>query len=156
MSMIEPGAIAPDVLLDADDGSNFRLSDHRGRPVVLVFYPQDDTEGCTVEMLEFSSLAGEFSAAGCSVVGISPDSRESHCAFRDKFSLRIRLLADPGLEAIKAFGVWGPKQLYGRAYEGLIRTSVLVDAGGRVAAVTRATRIKGHAARMLAAVRALP
>ncbi|MGV3651933.1 MAG: peroxiredoxin [Devosia sp.] len=156
MSMIAPGAVAPDFVLDADDGTRFRLSDQKGRPVVLAFYPQDDTEGCTVEMLEFSALADEFETAGCVVVGISPDRVDSHCAFRDKFALTIRLLADPDLVAIKAFDVWGEKQLYGRVYEGLIRTSVLVDPKGRVSAVARATRIKGHAAKMLAAVRALP
>ncbi|SFZ82695.1 peroxiredoxin Q/BCP [Devosia enhydra] len=156
MSMIAPGTPAPDFVLDADDGTRFRLSEHRGRPVVLVFYPQDDTEGCTVEMLEFSALAAEFAAEGAVVVGISPDPVASHCAFRDKFALAIPLLADPDLVTIKAFGVWGEKQLYGRVYEGLIRTSVLVNAEGQVRAVTRATRIKGHAAKMLAAVRALP
>lgn len=156
MSIIATGAKAPDFALKADDGSMFRLSDHAGHPLVLVFYPQDDTEGCTIEMQEFSALTGEFAAAGSIVLGISPDSLESHCAFRDKFRLGVRLLADPERVAISAFGVWGTKQLYGRVYEGLIRTTVVVGADGKVAHVMRATRIKGHAAKVLAAVNALP
>jgi peroxiredoxin Q/BCP len=156
MSIIATGAVAPDFALQADDGSTFRLSEHAGQPVVLVFYPQDDTEGCTVEMMEFSALAKDFRDAGSVVVGISPDSFDSHCAFRDKFALAIPLLADPEHVAIAAYGVWGSKQLYGRVYDGLIRTSVLVGADGRVAGSFKATRIKGHAAKLLEAVRALP
>jgi peroxiredoxin Q/BCP len=148
----QEGDFAPDFTLPLDDGSAFTLSAQRGRPVVLFFYPQDDTEGCTIENQEFSQLAPQFAQRGAVLVGISPDSIEKHCKFRDKYSLTVPLIADPERVAVTAFGLWQLKVLYGREYEGLVRTSVLVDADGRIAKIVRATRIKGHAAKMLAAV----
>src|SRR5690606_8887112 len=100
--------------------------DHRGRPVVLVFYPQDDTEGCTLENIEFTQLMPEFRAIGVEVLGISPDSVEDHCRFRDKYQLGLTLAADPQRDAVEAYGIWGEKTLYGRDYVGLIRTTFLV------------------------------
>ncbi|WP_375451033.1 peroxiredoxin [uncultured Devosia sp.] len=155
MTKAAEGEIAPDFTLPRDDGANFTLSAYRGQPVVLFFYPQDDTEGCTIENQEFSALAPEFTRRGAVLVGISPDSVAQHCKFRDKYGLSVPLVADPDRVAVTAFGLWQWKVLYGREYEGLVRTSFLIDADGRIAKVVKATRIKGHAAKMLAAVDAL-
>lgn len=155
MTTLEPGDIAPDFELDTDAGSRFRLSAHRGRPVVLFFYPEDDTEGCTIENIEFSQLAPEFAALGVAVLGISPDSVESHCEFRDKYGLKVPLAADTDRSVIEAFGIWGEKKLYGREYEGLHRTTFLIDGEGRVASVMDVRRIKGHAQSALEGARAL-
>jgi peroxiredoxin Q/BCP len=106
-------------------------------------------------MLEFTHLAPEFAKLGAIVAGISPDDVESHCRFRDKYALGTMLLADPEHKAIGPYGVWGPKLLYGRAYEGLIRSSVVVGPDGRVAQAFKVSRIKGHAAKVLEAVKKL-
>jgi peroxiredoxin Q/BCP len=145
MTTLGPGDPAPDFELDTDSGARFRLSAHRGRPVVIFFYPEDDTEGCTIENIEFTQLAGEFNELGVAVLGVSPDSVESHCDFRDKYDLKVPLAADTGRAVIDAYGVWGPKKLYGREYEGLHRTTFLIDGDGRVAAAWGVRRIKGHA-----------
>jgi peroxiredoxin Q/BCP len=152
MTTIAVGEMAPDFTLPSDSGDSFTLSAHRGRPVVLFFYPQDDTEGCTIENQEFSSLAAEFASAGAVLVGISPDSVADHCAFRDKYGLSVPLLSDPDRIAIEPYGLWQLKTLYGREYLGLVRTTIIVGADGHIAAVMRATRIKGHAAKVLEAV----
>ena len=155
MSGLSPGDPAPDFELDTDSGERFRLSAQRGRPVVLYFYPADDTEGCTVENIEFSQLAAAFVDLGVTVLGLSPDSIEKHCNFRDKHGLTVPLAADPDRAAIDAYGVWGPKKLYGREYEGLHRTTFLIDGDGRIAAVWKVRRIKGHAQAVLEAARDL-
>lgn len=149
------GAPAPDFALATDSGGVFRLSEHRGSPVVLVFYPQDDTEGCTLENREFTQLMPDFRGLGAHVVGISPDSVAEHCRFRDKYDLKLVLAADPDHQAIAAYGVWGPKTTFGRAYTGLIRTTFLVGPDGAIAGIWRVARIKGHAAQVLEATRAL-
>ena len=155
MSGLSPGDPAPDFELDTDSGERFRLSAQRGRPVVLFFYPADDTEGCTVENIEFSQLAAAFVDLGVTVLGLSPDSIEKHCNFRDKHGLTVPLAADPDRAAIDAYGVWGPKKLYGREYEGLHRTTFLIDGDGRIAAAWKVRRIKGHAQAVLEAARDL-
>jgi peroxiredoxin Q/BCP len=149
--MAEPhvGAEAPDFTLPAADGSSFSLAAQRGRPVVLFFYPQDDTEGCTLENQEFSALAPEFAARGAVIAGISPDSVASHCRFRDKFGLTVPLLSDPELVAVNAFGLWQLKKLWGVEYMGLVRTTFVIDTEGRIAAILKATRIRGHAQKVL-------
>jgi thioredoxin-dependent peroxiredoxin len=139
----------------SDSGTPFRLSRQKGRPVVLFFYPEDDTEGCTIENREFSAAAAEFAALGVVVAGISPDSLEKHCRFRDKYGLRAPLLADDKKKVVKAYGVWGLKKMFGHEYDGVIRTTFLIDARGRVAGTWRVTRIKGHAATVLDAARDL-
>jgi peroxiredoxin Q/BCP len=149
------GRKAPDFELSAADGSTFRLSDHKGKPVVLYFYPQDDTEGCTLENQEFSALRPEFEALGAVIAGISPDSIDSHCKFRDKFGLSVPLLADTDLKVTKKYGLWQLKKLWGVEYMGLVRTSFLIDRSGKVAGIFKATRIRDHAAKLLEATRAL-
>lgn len=155
MTSLAPGDAAPDFTLETDSGDQFQLSAHRGRPVVLFFYPKDNTEGCTVENLEFSQLTGAFDALGVAVLGISPDSVKTHCAFRDKHALKMPLAADPERLAIDAYGVWGEKKLYGRTFDGLHRTTFLIDADGKVASVWKVRRIKGHAQAVLDATRDL-
>lgn len=148
------GAPAPDFALATDRGETFRLSDRRGRPVVVYFYPEDDSGGCTTENLEFSYLAAEFATLGADLVGISPDEVERHARFRDKYGLTVTLLADPTRKTIRDYGLWQIKKLYGREFEGVVRASFLINAEGRIAAMVRATRIKGHAEAMLATLRA--
>ena len=155
MTHLSAGDMAPDFELPTDAGTTFRLSAHRGQPVVLFFYPEDNTEGCTIENIEFTCLSPDFERAGVAVLGISPDSVDRHCRFRDKHRLAIPLGADEQREAIDAYGVWGPKKLYGREFDGLIRSTFLIDPEGRIAQTWRVTRIKGHAAKVLDAARAL-
>ena len=153
MSTPSIGDPAPDFALTTDAGTTFRLSAHKGRPVVLFFYPQDDTDNCTRENQEFSETAAEFEKAGAVLAGISPDSVKSHCQFRDKYGLKVPLISDPEHKAIGPFGVWQQKKLYGREYLGLVRTTFVIDADGKVAAVVPATRIKGHAGKVLQALK---
>jgi peroxiredoxin Q/BCP len=149
------GTPAPDFALTADDGSLFRLSEQRGHPVVIFFYPEDDTGGCTIENQEFSALSGEFVGLGARLVGVSPDTIAAHCKFRDKYALKAKLLADPDHAAIDPYGVYQMKKLYGREFMGIIRVTFIVDGQGRIADVTRATRIMGHAERTLAKLKTL-
>ena len=155
MTILGTGVTAPDFTLPAHPGSTFRLSAQRGKPVVLFFYPQDDTEGCTNENLEFSALYDDFSALGVAVAGISPDTLADHENFARKYGLRWPLIADPGRVAIDPYGAWGEKTTFGRTYTGLIRTTYLIDAEGRIAEAWKVARVKNHAAQVLQAARAL-
>ncbi|QDZ10176.1 peroxiredoxin [Devosia ginsengisoli] len=154
MADLTEGDRAPDFTLPLDDGSTFQLSAQRGKPVVLYFYPEDDSGGCVDENKEFSERAAAFAELGAKLVGISPDTIESHIKFRRKYGLALPLAADPEHQAIEAFGLWKLKKLYGREFMGLIRTSFIIDAEGRVARIIRATRILGHAQKMLEALEA--
>jgi len=152
MTIPQEGDIAPDFTLPLDNGTSFTLSAHRGSPVVLYFYPEDDSGGCVNENQEFSELSSAFAERGAKLVGISPDTIESHQKFAKKYNLLVPLAADPDHLAIEAFGLWQLKKLYGREFMGLIRTSIIIDADGRIARIIRATRIVGHAAKMLDAL----
>jgi peroxiredoxin Q/BCP len=152
---LEAGDAAPDFTLPSDSGPAFRLSAHRGAPVVLFFYPADDTEGCTLENLEYSALLPAFAGAGVRVVGISPDGIASHCAFRERHGLGVMLLADPDRTVIGAYGVWGLKSNYGRQYMGLIRTTFLIGPDGIIGMVYSVRRIRGHAGKVLEDARRL-
>ena len=146
---------APDLELMTDANELFRLSAQRGHPVVLFFYPEDDTEGCTIENIEFTQRMPEFDRLGVKVVGISPDSVEKHCKFRDKHNLKALLAADVDRKVIHAYSVWGPKKLFGRAYDGVLRTTFLIGQDGKIANIWPVSRIKGHAEAALQAARAL-
>jgi thioredoxin-dependent peroxiredoxin len=152
MTHLSLGDPAPDFTIERDDGTVVTLANLRSKPVVIFFYPEDDSGGCTDENQEFSALAPEFASRGAVLVGVSPDSVESHRKFRAKYDLSIPLGADPERKTIEAFGLWQMKKLYGREFMGLVRTSFIIDANGRIARIIRATRIKGHAEKMLAAL----
>jgi len=153
--MLEIGQKAPDFTLPDNRGGSFRLSDHRGHPVVVEFYCEDGSEGCEIENREFSELVPQFETLGVPVVAISPQSVESHKKFSARNGFRQPLLADTELVANKAYDVWQQKKLWGREYMGTIRTTYVIDAKGRVAAVLKASRIKGHAQAVLDAVKSL-
>jgi peroxiredoxin Q/BCP len=153
--MVEVGKTAPDFTLPTDEGSPVRLSKLKGKPVVLYFYPKDDTSGCTAEAKEFSALSGQFRKAGAEVIGISPDSVASHAKFRDKNKLAVRLAADEEKGVARAYGVWVEKSMYGRKYFGVERSTFLIDAQGRVARIWRKVKVPGHAEEVLAAVKSL-
>jgi len=153
--MAEVGKLAPDFELPTDSGKPIKLAKLRGKPVVVYFYPKDDTSGCTREAKDFSSLAGEFKRAGVEVIGISPDSPESHAKFRKKHDLSIHLAADEDKRAAMAYGVWVEKSMYGRTYMGIERSTFLIDAKGRVAQAWRKVKVPGHAEEVLIAAKAL-
>lgn len=152
---IEVGSPAPDFALPNHDGHTVRLGDFAGRSLVLYFYPKDDTSGCTVEALDFSALADDFGAAGAAVLGVSPDTVESHVKFRDKHALAIPLASDEEKKMLEAYGVWVEKSMYGRKYMGVERTTLLVDKAGRIAKIWPKVKVKDHAAAVLAAAKAL-
>ena len=145
----------PDIALETPDGGTVRPSDFRGRKLVVFFYPMDDTPGCTVENRDFSALRPEFEAAGTALLGVSKDSPAKHAKFAAKHGLTAPLATDVDGGLSDALGVWGQKSLYGRLFMGMHRTTYLVDAGGRIARVWRKVKVKGHAAEVLEAARAL-
>jgi len=153
--MIEAGQKAPDFELESDGGGQIRLSKLAGRPVVIYFYPKDDTTGCTKEAQAFTALAPDFAKAGVHVIGISPDSTASHAKFRAKYDLAVTLAADPDRKAIEAYGVWVEKSMYGRKYMGVERATFLIDAKGKVARAWHKVKVPGHAEDVLAAAHGL-
>ncbi len=153
--MVEDGAKAPDFKLATDEGQTLQLSKLKGRPVVVYFYPKDDTSGCTAEAQAFTALADDFAAAGALVVGISPDSVTSHQKFKRKYELSIVLAADEQKAAAEAYGVWVEKSMYGKKYMGVERSTFLIDGQDRIARSWRKVKVPGHADEVLAAVKAL-
>ena len=125
------------------------LEDFRGRWLVLYFYPRDNTPGCTIEGKEFSSLKEEFESLGAVVVGVSPDSPESHKRFAEKNGIRILLLSDPDKSLMKKFGAYGVKKMYGRISEGVIRSTFIISPEGKIVKEFRNVKAKGHAAKVL-------
>jgi peroxiredoxin Q/BCP len=146
---IEPGQPAPDFTLPRDGGGEVTLSALRGRPVVLYFYPRDDTSGCTRQAQDFTAAARDFAAAGAEVLGVSKDSVAKHERFRDKHGLGIALLSDEGGDTCERYGVWVEKNMYGRRFMGIERSTFLIDAEGTVRRVWRKVKVAGHAAEVL-------
>jgi thioredoxin-dependent peroxiredoxin len=142
--MIEPGEPAPDFALESDSGETIRLSDLRGGPVVVYFYPKDETSGCTTQACDIRDSWGEFEQAGATVLGISPDSAESHTGFRANHKLPFPLLVDSDHAVAETYGAWGEKKNYGRTYMGIIRSGFVVDADGNLAAVKRNVQAAKH------------
>jgi thioredoxin-dependent peroxiredoxin len=155
MSEIAIGTPAPDFTLPRDGGGTVSLSDFAGKPVVVYFYPKDDTSGCTTEAIDFTSLADAFSEAGATVIGISPDSVAKHDKFIKKHDLKLVLLADEAQAAANAYGVWKEKSMYGKKYMGIERSTFLIGADGKVAQVWPKVKVAGHAEEVLEAVKAL-
>ncbi len=153
--MIEEGDPAPEVELALDDGRTITLSALKGRPVVLYFYPKDDTPGCTTEAKDFTCLAADFKKAGAEVIGVSPDSSKSHLKFRDKYALDVQLASDESTQVATAFGTWVEKSMYGKKYMGVERSTFVIDTSGKVANAWRKVKVAGHAEQVLAAVKAL-
>lgn len=153
--MLDIGDKAPAFSARLDDGTTLQLAKLKGQPLVLYFYPKDDTSGCTSEAKNFTALAGEFAAAGARVIGVSPDSVESHARFKRKHDLDVALAADDEKKIVEAYGVWVEKSMYGRKYMGVERSTFLIDAKGRLARVWRKVKVPGHAQEVLAAVKEL-
>ncbi len=150
---IDKGDMAPDFTLPTDGGGRFTLSAQRGRPVIVFFYPKDDTSGCTREAVDFTAMMPDFDAIGAQIVGISPDSPASHDKFKGKHGLAVTLAADEDKGVLQAYGVWKEKSMYGRKYMGVERSTFLIDAQGRIARAWRKVKVAGHAADVLAAAR---
>jgi peroxiredoxin Q/BCP len=150
--MLKAGDKAPAFSLSSDSGESIALNDLKGKPVVLYFYPKDDTSGCTVEACEFRDSWREVKKSGAVVLGVSPDSADSHQKFKAKYSLPFPLLADEGHKVAEAYGAWGEKSMYGRTYQGILRTTFLIGRDGRIARVFEKVKPKGHAAEVLAAL----
>ncbi len=148
--MIEAGMKAPDFTLNDKDGKAVSLSDFLGKKVVLYFYPKDNTPGCTRQACAFAGAYGEFKNKNIEVVGISKDSVASHVKFAEKYNLPFILLSDPELEAIKAYGVWQEKKLYGKVSMGVVRTTFIIDENGNVEKIMPKVKPDTNAAEILA------
>ncbi|MGE5565788.1 MAG: peroxiredoxin [Parcubacteria group bacterium] len=149
---LKAGDPAPDFDLPTDNGQ-IRLSDLKGKVVVLYFYPKDDTSGCTAEAVGFSEAAEDFRQAGAVVVGVSKDTAKSHGKFRQKYDLKVELGADPEGQVVERYGVWVEKSMYGRKYMGIERATFLIDRAGVIQRVWRKVKVPGHVAEVLSAVR---
>ncbi len=149
---LEIGQQAPDFSLYADDGSRIKLSSLRGNPVVVYFYPKDDTPGCTREACAFRDLKDELQQAGAKLIGISPDAIESHVQFRDKYQLNFPLLADPDHKTAEKYGAWRVRNLYGKKTMGIQRSTFLIDQRGRVAKVWKSVKVDGHDQQVVRAI----
>jgi peroxiredoxin Q/BCP len=152
---VEPGQRAPAFTLTADDGTKFRLGDFKGRPVILYFYPKDDTPGCTREACAFRDSQPVLKKFGAVVLGVSPDSSESHARFRDKYRLNFPLLADENHTIAQRYGAWREKNMYGKKSMGVVRSTFLIDSSGKVAKVWKQVKVDGHDEQVLAALREL-
>jgi peroxiredoxin Q/BCP len=130
--MVEEGTVAPDFELPADDGSTLKLSDLRGKPVVLFFYPKDDTPGCTLQACNFRDVHGQLEAKGAVVLGVSKDDEESHRRFKEKYDLPFTLLSDLDGSVVERYGVWQERKNYGKTYMGILRSTFVVAPDGTV------------------------
>ncbi|GGO51920.1 peroxiredoxin Q/BCP [Roseovarius pacificus] len=153
--MPDTGQTAPDFTLPRDGGDQITLSALRPAPVVLFFYPRDDTSGCTREAIAFTALQGEFEAAGAHILGISKDTVARHDKFRDKHDLGVPLLSDAEADICEQYGVWKEKSMYGKKFWGIERSTFLIDGSGQIARVWRKVKVPGHAEEVLQAVNAL-
>ena len=152
---IKPGIPAPEFSLPDENGTIHTLKDYRGKVVVLYFYPKDDTPGCTTEACSFRDNYSAYIDAGVVILGVSPDTSKSHARFKEKYTLPFPLLADEGHKVCELYGVWGPKKMMGREYEGVLRTTFLIDKDGKVAQVFENVKPSEHSAEVLAAINSL-
>jgi thioredoxin-dependent peroxiredoxin len=150
--LVEEGAPAPDFTLASDSGGEVTLSSFRGKPVVLYFYPKDDTPGCTTQACGIRDVYADFRDRGAVVLGVSPDDEASHVKFKQKYSLPFTLLADPGHEVAEEYGVWKERNRYGKKSMGIERSTFVIDADGNVSKAMRRVKPETHAADVLAAL----
>lgn len=150
--MLKAGDKAPDFELTTGDGDNVHLGDLKGKPVVLYFYPRDDTPGCTVEACSFRDLSPQFDKRGVSIYGVSTDSAKSHTKFTQKYGLNFPLLSDPDHTVTEAYDSWGPKKFMGREYLGVKRNTFLIGKDGKIARVWEGVKPAGHAEEVLQAL----
>ena len=150
--MIEEGKKAPAFTLPGSGGERIRLSDFKGKTVVLYFYPKDDTSGCTKQAIAFTESIDEFAGRDAAIIGVSPDSAESHDKFIAKHDLRVQLAADEDKKICEKYGVWVEKSMYGRKYMGVERTTFLINGAGKVVKVWRKVKVPGHAKAVLDAI----
>lgn len=149
---ISAGEPAPEFTLADEEGRMHSLSDYSGKPVVLYFYPKDDTPGCTKEACGFRDDYSAYEEAGVVILGVSPDTSKSHAKFKTKYELPFTLLADPDHEALKLYGVWGLKKSFGREYEGVFRTTFLIGENGKILRVFKKVKPAVHSAEILSAL----
>ncbi|HEX6713667.1 MAG TPA: thioredoxin-dependent thiol peroxidase [Thermoleophilaceae bacterium] len=150
--MVSEGSPAPDFELASDTGEPVKLSDFRGKPVVLYFYPKDDTPGCTTQACGIRDAYSDFRDRGAVVLGVSPDDEASHVRFKEKYSIPFTLLADPEHEVAEKYGVWKERNMYGKKSMGIERSTFVIDADGNVSKVMRRVKPDTHAADVLAAL----
>jgi thioredoxin-dependent peroxiredoxin len=153
--ILAEGSKAPAFRLLRDGGDTVKLSDYSGQKLVIFFYPRADTPGCTREAIDFTRLSGSFVDTGTAVLGVSADPLKAQEKFRDKHKLSVPLMSDERHEMLEAYGAWGEKSMYGKTFLGVIRTTVLVGADGRIARIWRHVKVEGHAEAVLEAARAL-
>lgn len=153
MTPLTEGAEAPDFTLESDSGDTVSLAQLRGKPVVLYFYPRDDTPGCTTEACEFRDAWADVQRTGAVVLGVSPDTARSHQKFKSKFRLPFPLLADPDHRVAERYGAWGERSMYGRKFQGILRTTFVIGPDGRIRRVFERVKPKGHAAEVLESLR---
>lgn len=150
--MLKAGDPAPDFTLTSDGGQEVSLADYRGQKVVLYFYPKDDTPGCTAEACAFRDDHSDIVAAGAAVLGVSPDTIKSHDRFKAKYNLPFALLSDPDHRVAGMYGAWGEKKMFGKAYEGILRSTFIVDEEGKIVKVFPKVTPKDHSREVLAAL----
>ncbi|MBN2053949.1 thioredoxin-dependent thiol peroxidase [bacterium] len=143
-TILKFGASAPRFCLPGMDGKDVCLKDYEGKWVVLYFYPKDNTSGCTLEAKDFTDSIQELAGMNTIVLGVSPDSVKSHCDFAEKHDLGITLLSDPGKDVLKAYGAWGVKKMYGKEYEGVVRSTFLIDGAGVIREMWSNVKVRGH------------
>ena len=154
-SEFQEGVKAPSFKLTADNGEKIALSDFKGKKLVIFFYPRADTPGCTKESIAFSALKKEFTKANTAVIGISADPVNAQGAFKKKHGLKVPLVSDETKKTIQDYGAWGERSMYGRKFMGIVRTTVLIGADGRVARIWSKVRVDGHVEEVLEAAKAL-
>jgi len=153
---LEPGTKAPAFTLTATDGEKVKLTELKGAPAVIYFYPKDDTPGCTKQACAFRDRSDELQQLGAKVFGVSPDDVESHQKFTSKFDLNFPLLADVGHKVAEKYGAWREKNMYGKKSMGIQRSTFLIDSNGKVAKVWKRVKVDGHDEQVIAALKALP
>ena len=151
MAYLEEGAVAPDFTGKNQDGKEIKLSDLKGKKVILYFYPKDNTPGCTAESCNLRDNYADLTSKGFEVIGVSPDGETSHQKFIGKFDLPFNLIADTEKEILKAYGAWGLKKMYGREYEGVLRTTYVINEEGKIEKVFKKVQTKDHSAQILKA-----